>query len=144
MFDQEPCERCGPGLYGSVLASLRARVHGDAERPSGPAPRPSAAEREMAREWALQRPVTAAVKPVGDDDGRALVASALRTARARQKDAKRRGDQAYALQLAKTIRGLEADAALVDGRPSAVSKPGRRWCGHLVAAGCGCPVRGQR
>src|SRR5690606_9311344 len=27
LFDQDPCGRCGPRLYGAVMASLAARVH---------------------------------------------------------------------------------------------------------------------
>ena len=147
LFDQQPCERCGPGLYGPVLAALRARVQGGPERPSARPLPPSAAERAAAAEWASRRAVTAAAKPV-DDDGKALVAAGLRTARARLKDAKRRGDQKYALRLARVVRDLEADAARVDGRVSAAARPGRLRCGHTLAAGCSCPrrssVRGRR
>lgn len=148
LFGGQPCGVCGPGLLRPFWAAMQARVRAGAARPPEAAPPPSAAERQAAREWALQRPVTAAARPAADDDGRALVAAALRTARARLKDAKRRGDQAYALRLAQTIRGLEADAAVVDGRVTLAVRPGRLRCGHLLAAGCACPrrspARGQR
>lgn len=147
LFGAEPCGVCGPELMRPYMDVLAARVRAGDRRPQGPSPRASAAEREAAREWVQRRPVTPAVRPVGDDDGRALVASALRTARARLKDAKRRGDQPRVLQLAQTIRALERDAAVVDGRAGAVVKPGRLKCGHLLAAGCSCrrpSARGQR
>jgi hypothetical protein len=147
LFGQKPCGVCGPALYAPVLASLRARVHPSGVGSSAASVAPTAAEREAAREWVQRRPVTPAARPVGDDDGRALVAAGLRTARARLKDAKRRGDQRHVLQLAQTIRALERDAAVVDGRAGAVVKPGRLKCGHALAANCGCPrssARGQR
>lgn len=122
LFGGPPCEVCGPVLLRPFMAALQARVHGGAVRPSAPPPRPSVAEREAAAEWAARRPAQPAVRPVGDDDGRSLVASALRTARARLKDAKRRGDQRRALELAQTIRALEADAAVVDGRAAAAAR----------------------
>lgn len=143
LFGQRPCAACGPRLYGPVMASLSARVHGGAERPSKAAPRPSAAERQAAREYVQQRAVTAGAKPV-DDDGKALVAAGLRTARARLKDAKRRGDQRAALHLAQVIRGLEMDAAVVDGRTTAAARPGRLRCGHPLSQDCGCPRRASK
>ncbi|MFI9170507.1 hypothetical protein [Streptomyces lincolnensis] len=84
-------------------------------------------------------PRTRSAQPLQADDGRGLVARRLRTARARLKDAKRRGDQRYAIQLAKTIRGLESDAAVVDGRVTASARPGTLRCGHQLAANCACP-----
>lgn len=147
LFGAEPCETCGPVLLRPFMKVLAARVHGGAVRPSGPAPRPSEAERQAAREWARQRAETAAAKPV-DDDGKALVAGALRTARTRQKDARRRSDQKRVLELAQTIRALEADASVVDGRATGAARPGKLRCGHLLASGCACPrrssVRGRR
>lgn len=151
LFDQEPCEKCAPGLYAPLWEALRSRVHPPGTRPSAPAPRASAAEREMAEQWARQRAVTAAAKPSrNDDDGRAWVAKRLRTERERLKAAKRSGDQRRAIQLRRAIQSLEADAARLDGRPTvtaAASRPGRLACGHLLAARCACPrpsKRGQR
>lgn len=147
LFGQDPCERCAPGLYAPVLASLRARVHPGGVRPSAARVVPSAAERERAAEWAQRHPVMAAARPVRDDGGRALVARRLREERARLKAAKRAGDQRLALRLAQVVRSLEADAAAVDGR-AVVSRPGMLRCGHALAAGCSCPrrapQRGQR
>ncbi|MDQ0831940.1 excisionase family DNA binding protein [Streptomyces achromogenes] len=147
LFGAQPCGTCGPGLLAPYWASLRARVHPDGVAPSGAAVAPTADERARAAEWVQRRPVTPVARPVGDDDGRALVAAGLRTARARLKDAKRRGDQRHVLQMAQTIRALERDAAVVDGRAGAAVKPGRLKCGHALAANCGCPrssARGQR
>jgi len=141
LFGGQPCGTCGPGLLRPYWEALQARVRGGAERPPAAAVPPSAAERSMAREWAQRHPAAAAQKPVGDDDGRALVAAALRTARARLKDAKRRGDQRHVLQMAQTVRALEADAAVVDGRAAAAMRPGRLACGHALAAACSCPRR---
>lgn len=140
LFGQEPCEVCGPSLYGSVLASLRARVHGDARRPSGPVRRPSAAERQAAAEWAAQRAVTAAAKPAAADDGKAMVSQRLRDVRARLKDARRRGDTQHAMCLQRQLQALTADASVVDGRPVS-SRPGTLRCGHALAARCSCPRR---
>lgn len=141
LFGGQPCDRCGPGLIRPYMAALWPRVHQGAVRPSERAVAPSEVERARAREWVARRPAQAAAEPVQqDDDGRAMVASALRTARARLKAAKRAGDQRHALQLAQTIRSLEADAAVVDGRAlSAAARPGRLRCGHDLSAGCGCP-----
>lgn len=145
LFSQAPCERCGPGLYGAVLASLEARVHPGRQRPPDPVAEAVAAERVAALACAAEavRPVAKA-QPVQEDDGRGLVAARLRTARARLKDAKRRGDRTYALRLAQTIRGLERDAAVVDGRVTASARPGTLRCGHLLAAGCSCPRRASK
>lgn len=146
LFGGPPCGVCGPGLLRPFMASLAARVRGGAVRASEPVPRPSAAERARAAEWASQRAVTAAARPVQDDDGRAMVARRRREVQARLKDARRRGDTKHALALQQQMQALIADAARVDGR--APSRPGRLACGHLLAAGCGCPrrasVRGQR
>ncbi|MDW8805616.1 hypothetical protein P1P68_12690 [Streptomyces scabiei] len=148
LLDQEPCQVCGPGLYGAVMTSLAVRVHGGAGRPSAPPSPPSTAERARAREWALQHPVTASAKPVRPDDGRGLVQRRLRETRAQLKDARRQGDQRRVLQLAQTVRALEADAAVVDGRAAARALPGTLRCGHALAARCSCPrlgsSRGQR
>lgn len=142
LFDQEPCEKCGPGLYGPVLAALAARVHPGGERPSAASVGPSAAERQAAREWAGRRAPVVAATPVKDkdDDGKALVARRLREVRGQLKVAKREGDQRRAIRLQQTLRALTADAAVVDGR-AAAARPGRLACGHLLAAGCGCPRR---
>jgi hypothetical protein len=88
--------------------------------------------------------VTAAAKPVQDDGGRGLVAKRLREVRARQKDARRRGDQTYALRMAQMARDLEADAAVVDGRTAAAARPGRLRCGHLLSADCVCARRASK
>jgi hypothetical protein len=145
LFGQEPCEKCGPRLYGSVMESLGVRVRaGGRERP-GPRPPLSEAERELAAEWAERRAVTAAAQPVQADDGKALVARRLRTLRGRLKDARRSGDTKYALKLRAMVAELEKDAARVDGRPAvtAAAAPGRLRCGHALSAGCGCPRRGS-
>jgi len=141
LFGGPPCGKCGPGLLRPYWAALEARVHGGAVRPSKAAVPPSAAERERAREWVQRHPVTAAARPVQDDGGRGMVARRLREERAKLKSAKRAGDQRSALRLARVVRGLEADAAAVDGRTTAAVKPGRLACGHPLAAGCGCPRR---
>lgn len=116
LFGADPCAACAPVLLAPYMAVLAARVHAGHRRPSEPPPRASEAERQAAQEWAVRHPVTAAAKPVEDDDGKAMVARRLKQARGQLKEAKRRGDQRRAIQLAKTIRGLEADAAVVDGR----------------------------
>lgn len=145
LFGSQPCERCRPGLLRPFWEAMRARVHGGAARPSAARVAPSVAEREAARAWVSQRAVTAAASPVQDDDGRALVGRRLREERARLKAAKRAGDQRLVLQLARTVRALEADAARVDGRvPAAAVRPGRLACGHLLAAGCACPRRASK
>lgn len=139
LFDQKPCERCGPGLYGTVMASLRARVHpaGDGPpvgRTEPPAPRMRAEPRQPVR----QAPAVA--QPVrNDDEGRALVSKRRREVQAKLKAANRAGETAYAAQLVRVLEGLRADAAVVDGRQSLKSRPGRLRCGHLLAANCGCP-----
>lgn len=118
LFGGEPCGVCGPALLRPFMESLRSRVYRGRERPSERAAPPSAEARELARQWALARPVTASAQPRQDDDGKALVARRLRTERERLTAAKRRGDQRRALQLRQTIQGLEADAAVIDGRAS--------------------------
>lgn len=144
LFGADPCSSCGPGLLAPYMAALAARVHAGDRRLPGPSPRPSAAEREAARQWAERRPVAAVARPVQDDGGRALVARRLREVRGKLKDAKRRGDQRYVLQLAQTVRALEADAARVDGRAPAAGRPGVLRCGHQLAAGCACPRRASK
>lgn len=148
LFDQPPCGVCAPRLLKPYMQALEARVHRGAVRPSEAAPPTSAAERAQVQEWALQRAVTAAAKPVKDDDGgRALVARRLREVRARAKTAKRAGDQKYALRLAQVARDLEQDAARVDGRAltaAAGAKPrvarfmGSKACGTPVGQSCAC------
>lgn len=145
LFATDPCQVCAPVLLGPYMAALSARVHAGDRRPPAPPPPPSEADRKAAREWAVRHPVTAAEKPVGDDDGRAFVAKRLRQARGQLKAAKRAGDQRRALQLAKTVRQLEADASVVDGR--AAAPRGRKACGTPVGARCECHTsdrRGQR
>lgn len=139
----DPCANDMRRFAGVELGKLRARVHPGSVRPPQGRTELAAAPGKTA----VSKP---AVRAQTDDGGRALVGRRLRETRARLKDAKRRGDQAYALRLAQTIRGLEADAAQVDGRGSvtASTRPGRLACGHLLAAGCACPrrasSRGQR
>lgn len=150
LFGGLPCSVCGPVLLRPFMDRLAARVYPGGVRPSAGPAAPPAEVRALARQWALQRPVTAAARPVKDDDGKALVAAALRTARTRLKDAKRRGDQRYAIRLRQIIQDLEQDAARVDGRSAvtASARPGKLACGHLLSARCGCPrrapKRGQR
>lgn len=143
LFGGPPCMTCSPALLRPFMARLAARVHPGGVRPSAGPVVASAAERAAAQQWASRQPVTASAKPVQDDDGRSMVARRLREARTRLKDAKRRNDQAYALRLAQVVRGLEQDAARVDGRSAVVAsaRPGKLACGHLLAAGCGCPRR---
>ncbi|MBP5915745.1 helix-turn-helix domain-containing protein [Streptomyces sp. LBUM 1486] len=143
LFGGPPCGTCGPALLRPFMARLAARVHPGGVRPSVGPVVASAAERAAAQQWASRQAVTASAKPVQDDDGRSMVARRLREARTRLKDAKRRNDQAYALRMAQVVRGLEQDAARVDGRSAvtASARPGKLACGHLLAAGCGCPRR---
>jgi hypothetical protein len=147
LFDQEPCAVCGPSLYRPVWESLRAQVHGGAERPSATRVAPSEADRRAAAEWARRQPVTAAARPLQNDGGRSLVAARRREVQAQLTAAKRRGDQRHAIQLRQILQALTADASVVDGRVSA-ARPGTLRCGHALAEGCGCPrrasARGQR
>lgn len=144
-----PCaERCMPRFAGAEMAKLRARVHPGGTRPSAARTAPVTASGSTAPA-APPAPRRTPAQPVQDDNGRALVAARLRTARARLKDAKRRGDQKYALKLRAMVASLEADAAQVDGRAfSAAARPGTLRCGHALAARCSCPrrasTRGQR
>ncbi|MCX4906863.1 RodZ family helix-turn-helix domain-containing protein [Streptomyces sp. NBC_00878] len=132
----KPCPKDMKRFTGVEMERLRARVHPADVRPSG-------ARTEAAGPPApATRPQPA--QPVQNDDGKALVASRLRETRARLKDAKRRGDQAYAIRLTQIARGLEADAAVVDGRLTASARPGTLRCGHLLAAGCACPRRASK
>jgi hypothetical protein len=142
LFGQEPCERCGPGLYGAVLASLNARVYQGAQTPPGgraeaPAPRMRAEPRQVVSER-----VTAA-QPVQGGDGKELVSRRLRATRVRLKAAERSGDRAYAAQLRKALKTLTADASVVDRR-SVSSRPGTLRCGHALAANCACPRRASK
>ena len=145
----DPCmEKCMGRFAGSELDRLRARVHpGGTPRPAArTAPVKAAGSAAQAAPVAPRRTPAQPVQP--DDGGKSMVARQLRTARTRLKDAKRSGDQRRALQLQQTIRGLEADAAVVDGRVTAAGRPGRLRCGHALAAACACPrrasARGQR
>lgn len=139
LFGQAPCAKCGPGLYGPLMDALKARVHPPGVGPSAAAVAPTADERARALEWVQRRPVTPAARPVGDDDGRAMVARRRREVQARLTAAKRAGDQRYAIQLRTVLQSLTADASVVDGRAGAAARPGRLRCGHLLSAGCGCP-----
>jgi len=139
------CER-DRGLVRARMAELHGRVHPGGARPiEGRVEAPAGT-----RPPALPEPAARAVTAVEDDGGKMLVARNLRTARARLKDAKRRGDQRAAIRLAATVRGLEKDAAVVDGRRAvtASARPGTLRCGHLLASGCACPrlasTRAQR
>lgn len=114
LFGGPPCQACAPALLKPFMARLAARVHPGGVRPSAGPVVASAAEREQARRWALERPVTASARPVQDDDGRSMVARRLRTERERLTAAKRRGDQRRALQLRQVIQGLEQDAARIE------------------------------
>lgn len=142
LFGQDPCERCGPGLYGSVLASLQARVHPGRVRPPDPVAEAEAAVRVSSAVADKPVPVTVA-QPVDGDDGKSLVARRRREVQARLTAAKRSGDQRYAIQLRQTLNALTADAARVDGRPVG-ARPGTLRCGHALAAGCGCPRRASK
>lgn len=134
------CER-HRGLMAGRLRELAARVRPGGESPSAARTQPAAS----AGRAAVPKPaVRAAERARGDDDGRSMVQRRLRETRARQKAAKRAGDQAYALRLAKVVRGLEADAARLDGAVTASARPGRLRCGHLLAANCACPRRASK
>ena len=138
----DPCmEKCMGRFAGAEMERLRARVHPGGARPSAARTTPAAAARSMAPAAPPVSPRTPAQPVQPDDGGRSMVARQLRTARVRLKDAKRTGDQRRAIQLQQTIRGLEADAAVVDGRVTAAARPGRLRCGHLLSAGCACPRR---
>lgn len=145
LFGGPPCQACAPALLKPFMARLAARVHPGGVRPSAGPVTASAAERAAAQQWASRRPVTASAKPfqAQGDDGKALVARRLRETRERLKAAKRAGDQKYAIRLQQTLKSLTADAARVDGRSAvtASARPGKLACGHLLAAGCGCPRR---
>jgi hypothetical protein len=144
LFGADPCGVCAPVLLRPCMAALAARVHAGDRRPAGPSPRPSEAEREAAREWAVRHPVTAAARPVGDDGGKAAIQRRRREVQARLKAANRAGDRAYAEQLARQLMELRADAAAADGRRSLKSRPGVLRCGHLLAANCSCPRASKR
>lgn len=135
LFDQQPCEVCGPGLYGPVLASLVARVHPGRHRP------PDARAEAAAAVPPAPRPRPA--QPLQADDGKAMVSRRLREVRGRLKDARRRGDTRHALALQQQLQSLTADASVVDGRPVS-SRPGTLRCGHALAAGCSCPRRASK
>jgi hypothetical protein len=144
----DPCASDMKRFAGAELAKLRARVHPGGTRSSGARTAPVAALTAVSPATSPAPPRTPAQPVQPDDGGRALVASRLRTARARLKDAKRHGDTRYAIRLRQTIQGLERDAAVVDGRVTAAARPGRLRCGHLLSAACSCPrrasSRGQR
>lgn len=142
----DPCAEDMKRFAGAEMAKLRARVH------PGGTPPPVARTESMKASGSTPpaAPSRTPAQPVQPDDGgRALVAARLRTARARLKDAKRHGDQQYAIKLRAMVAGLEADAAQVDRPPfSAADRPGTLRCGHQLAARCACPrrssARGQR
>lgn len=118
LFGADPCGACEPALLRPFMDALGARVRAGDRRPPGPPPRPSEAERAMARDYALRRSVTASAQPPVDDDGKALVARRLKETRERLKAAKRRGDQKHAIRLQQTLRSLTADASAIDDRAS--------------------------
>lgn len=137
----DPCATDMRRFAGAEFEKLRARVHPGAGAP--PAARTGPAS--TAGSTAVSKPVVRAAERVQDDGGKALVGRRLREARARLKDAKRRGDQSYALRLARTVRDLERDAARVDGRAvTASARPGTLRCGHPLAQNCACPRRASR
>jgi hypothetical protein len=133
-------------LVRGRMTELAARVHAGGGRPAGGRSVPSAGKRPPAPPQAAQGAVTAAAPVAPDDNGRALVARRLREVRARLKDAKRSGDQRYAIKLKSMVASLEADAAVVDGRRtfSAADRPGTLRCGHLLASNCACPRRAPK
>jgi hypothetical protein len=144
----DPCASDMKRFAGAELAKLQARVHPGGARPSAARTAPVKAAGSTPPAAPPVPPRTPAQPVQPDDGGKSMVARQLRTARARLKDAKRTGDQRRAIQLQQTIRGLEADAAVVDGRVTAAARPGRLKCGHLLSAACSCPrrasSRGQR
>ena len=114
LFGQEPCERCGPRLFGAAMKVLAARVHPGGERPSearteAPAPQMRAESRPARR----QAPTPA--RPVQPDDGKGMVQRRLRQTRKRLKEAVRSGDERYAADLRTTLTALTADARRIDG-----------------------------
>jgi hypothetical protein len=141
LFAQDPCGRCGPALYGAVLASLEARVHPGRYRPPDAAAEAVAAAMPAA---AVSRPERAEPVQRGDG-GKALVARRLRAVHGALKAARRRGDATYELALQAQLQVLTADARAVDGL---VASAARLSCGHLARAGCACArrasSRGQR
>jgi hypothetical protein len=139
LFDQAPCERCGPRLHGTAMAALAARVHPGGERRSGGRTE-GAAPVMRAEPRPAARRASGPARPVqGDDGGKAAIQRRRREVQARLKAANRAGDRAYAEQLVRQMEALRADAAVVDGRQSLKSRPGRLRCGHLLAASCACP-----
>lgn len=144
LFAQAPCEVCAPTLYAPLMDELRSRVHGPSAGPSEGRAAASAPSAPAGPVRVPERAVTAAARPVQDDDGRALVARRLRETREKLKAARRAGDQKAAIRLRQTVQQLQEDAAAVDYGRSAVmaaARPGRLRCGHLLAAGCACPRR---
>ncbi|MFE1847719.1 hypothetical protein [Streptomyces sp. NPDC059515] len=141
LFGQEPCERCGPALYGAVMAALRVRVHPGGERPSEVRSEPARPVTRAEPRPARSQPPTAA-QPVQADDGKPMVQARLRDVRAKLKTAERLGDQRYARQLRQTLTALTADAARVDGRDAAPR--GRKACGTPVGTRCECHTSDRR
>lgn len=125
-------------LVRGRMEKLAARVHPGGTRPSGGRTGPVAASAPSPAPVARPRPAQRV-----DDNGKAMVARRLKETRARLAAARRSGDQRYMIRLRAAVQSLEQDAAVVDGRPSvtASARPGRLACGHLLAAGCGCPRR---
>lgn len=146
----DPCREDMSRFADAELSKLRARVHPGSVRPSVARSEPvSTAGRPVVSKpvpRAAERAVAASVTAARGDDGKSMVARRLRETRSRLKDARRRGDKAYALRLAQTVRSLEQDAAVVDGRAVAASasRPGTLRCGHALADGCRCPRRASK
>lgn len=137
LFGGRPCGVCGPGLLRPFMEALSRRVHPGRHRP------PDARAEAAAAVPPAPRPRPAQPVQPGDD-GRAMVSRRRREVQARLKDARRRGDLPYALQMQAALQALTADAAAVDYGRTAVtasSRPGALRCGHALSAGCGCPRR---
>ncbi|MFD0434752.1 helix-turn-helix domain-containing protein [Streptomyces chartreusis] len=126
LFGQSPCERCGPRLYGPVLAALRARVHPAGDGPPAGRSEPAAPQmRAEARPPARREPAPAQPVQDGDADVRAWVSKRRRQVQARITEAKRSGDRQYEGQLRLQLQSLTADAASLDGR-AANTRRGQR------------------
>jgi hypothetical protein len=130
-------------LVRARMDELAARVHPGGTRPSV-ARTASVTAAGSAPRVASPVPRRAPAQPVQPDDGgRALVARRLREVRARLKDAKRSGDQRYAIKLRSMVASLEADAAVVDGQARPAAGPaagpaGEKRCGTPVGVRCSC------
>jgi hypothetical protein len=144
LFGQEPCERCGPGLFRTSMDRLAAQVRPGGMRPSVGRTEVAATRAPRVPQKPVERAVTAAAQPRQDDDGKSMVQRRLRVVRARLKTAKRANDQKYAIRLQQTLKSLMADAARVDGLTASAALPGTLRCGHPLAAGCSCPRLASR